>query len=88
MVERQLRLLALARHSMDRGVPQKALSAHLGVPSQFVLRKTVEQARRLSRKAITERYRRLLEADLAIKRGLMEPDLALEFLVADQASAQ
>ncbi len=86
MVERQLRLLALARHSMDRGVPQKALSAHLGVPSQFVLRKTVEQARRHSWQDITGRYRRLLEADLAIKRGRLDPDLALELMAADQAA--
>ena len=87
MVERQLRLLALTRESMDQGVAQRDLGGRLGV-SPFVLRKTVEQARHLSREDITERYRRLLEADLAIKRGLMEPDLALELLVADQASAQ
>ena len=30
------------------------------------------------------RYERLLEADLAIKTGRMEPDLALELLAADQ----
>ena len=86
MVERQLRLLALARDSIENGVPQRELGHRLGVSSQFVLRKTVEQARRHSRQDITARYRRLLEADLAVKQGRMEPDLALELLVADAQS--
>ena len=61
------------------------MGQRLGVSSQFVIRKTVEQARRHSWDDITWRYNRLLEADLAIKRGRLEPDLALELLVADQA---
>ena len=85
MVERQLRLLALARDSMDEGLAQQELGQRLGVASQFVIRKTVEQARRHSWDDISWRYNRLLEADLAIKQGRLEPDLALELLVADQA---
>lgn len=85
MIERQLRLLALTRDYLDRGVPQKELGDRLGLSSNFVLSKTVDQARRLSGQAVTARYRQLLEADLAVKRGRMDPDLALELLVADQA---
>ncbi|PKB78220.1 MAG: DNA polymerase III subunit delta [SAR202 cluster bacterium Io17-Chloro-G9] len=85
MVERQLRLMALARDSLDEGLAQRELGQRLGVTSQFVIRKTVDQARRHSWDDITWRYNRLLEADLAIKRGRLEPDLALELLVADQA---
>jgi DNA polymerase-3 subunit delta len=85
MVERQLRLLALTRDYMDKGVSQSDLGNRLGVSSQFVLRKTIEQARLLTQQDIARQYRRLLEADLAVKRGLMEPDLALELLVAEQA---
>lgn len=86
MVERQLRLLALARDSIDEGLGQQELAQRLGGLPQFVVRKTVEQARRHTWVDITWRYDRLLEADLAIKRGRLEPDLALELLVADQAS--
>ena len=86
MVERQLRLLALARDSLDQGVPQRELGARLGGASQFVVRKTLAQARRHSWQDITWRYQRLLEADLAIKQGRLEPDLALELLAADQAA--
>ena len=86
MVERQLRLLALAREHLDNGVSQRDLGSRLGVTSQFVLRKTLNQAQRLSRQDIVRQYRGLLEADLAVKRGNMDPDLALELLVADQAA--
>lgn len=88
MVERQLRLLALARDSMEQGVPQSEMGKRLGTNSDFVVRKTLDQARRHSWQDIKSRYRRLLEADLAIKRGIMEPDLALELLVAEQAPAR
>ena len=63
------------------------MAAVLGVNSQFVVRKTVEQARRDSWQNIVWRYDRLLEADLAIKQGRLEPDLALELLAVDQASS-
>jgi DNA polymerase-3 subunit delta len=84
MVERQLRLLALARNAMDEGVRQNDLGRRIGVTNDFVLRKTVDQARRHTFADISYRYERLLEADLAIKTGRMEPDLALELLAADQ----
>ena len=85
MVERQLRLLALARDAMDQGLSQAEIGKRLGVSSQFVIRKTVDQARRHDWQNITSHYHRLLEADLSIKRGVMEPDLALELLVAEAA---
>ena len=88
MVERQLRLMALARDSMEQGLSQAEVAKRLGTTSDFVVRKTLDQARRHSWQSITARYRRLLEADLAIKRGIMEPDLALELLVAEQAPAR
>lgn len=85
MVERQLRLLALARDAIDQGIPQREVGSRLGTNSQFVVRKTMEQARRHSWSDIMWRYQRLLETDLAIKQGRLEPDLALELLAADQA---
>ena len=83
MVERQLRLLALARDSMDRRLPADEMKRAMGTSSDFVVRKTTEQARRHSRKDIAWRYDRLLEADLAIKQGRLDPDLALELLVGE-----
>ena len=85
MVERQLRLLALARDSMDRRLPPEELKRALGTSSDFVVRKTTDQARRHSRQDIAWRYDRLLQADLAIKQGRLDPDLALELLVGESA---
>ena len=83
MVERQLRLLALARDSLDRGIPQSEIKGRLGTSSDFVVRKTTEQAKRHSMQEIVWRYNRLLETDLSIKRGMLEPDLALELLAGE-----
>ena len=83
MVGRQLRLLALVKYLTDQGVVGGELGGKVGINSQFALRKTMDQARRHSWPAIRQRYQRLLDADLAIKRGRQEPDLALELLVAD-----
>ncbi len=86
MVERQLRLLALARDAIDQGVAADEIGGRLGVSSDFVVRKTLEQARRHPLPDIVWRYNRLLEADLAIKQGQLEPELALELLVGEQAA--
>ncbi|MBM3942312.1 MAG: DNA polymerase III subunit delta [SAR202 cluster bacterium] len=85
MVERQLRLLALARHLSEQGVAQGEMAGRLGVASQFAVNKTLEQSRRHSWLDIYWRFHRLLDADLAIKTGRQTPDLALELLVADLA---
>ena len=85
MIGRQLRLMALARDLTERGVPQGEMGKRLGVPSQYAVQKTVEQARRHSGEDLNWRYRRLLATDLAIKRGRLNPDLALELLVAELA---
>ena len=83
MVERQLRLLALARDSIDQGIYPSEMKGRLGTPSDFVVRKTTEQARRHSMPEIIWRYNRLLVTDLASKKGILDPDLALELLAAD-----
>ena len=85
MIGRQLRLMALARDLTERGVPQGEMGKRLGVASQYAVRKTVEQTRRHSREDLNWRYRRLLNTDLAIKRGRLNPDMALELLVLELA---
>ena len=86
MIERQLRLIALARDLTDRGVSPPDLGRRMGTNSDFVLRKTLGQARRLTLPQIRTKYRRVLESDLAIKQGRLEPALSLQLLVADLAT--
>ena len=83
MIERQLRLLALARDLTDRGVAQPELGRRMGTNSDFVVRKTLGQARHMSLPEISRKYQRVLESDLAIKQGRLEPAVSLELLVAD-----
>ena len=85
MVERQLRLLALARDAIDQRLDQRALVEQLGSTSQFVIRKTMDQARKHTWSDITWRYQQLLETDLSIKQGRLDPDVALAMLVAGPA---
>ncbi len=87
MIERQLRLIALARDLTDRGVSQPDLGRRMGTNSDFVVRKTLGQARRMTLPQIRSRYRRVLESDLAIKQGRLEPALSLQLLVADLATS-
>ena len=87
MIERQLRLIALARDLTERGVVQPELGRRMGANSDFVVRKTLGQARRMSLPEISLKYQRVLESDLAIKQGRLEPGVSLELLVADLAGA-
>ena len=58
----------------------------MGTCSDFVVRKTAEQDLRHTMPQIVWRYNRLLDRDLAIKKGKLCPDLALELLVGDSVS--
>ena len=87
MIERQLRLLALAKDLTDNhGVTQPELGKRMGTNSDFVVRKTLGQARRMTLRDITRKYQRVLESDLAIKQGRLEPAVSLQLLAADLAT--
>lgn len=88
MIERQLRLMALAKDLTQRGVTAPELGKRMGTNSDFVVRKTLGQVRRLSPEEIARKYRRALESDLAIKQGRLEPVVSLQLLAADLATAR
>ncbi|MBA7657050.1 hypothetical protein ES703_64980 [subsurface metagenome] len=56
---------------------------NLGLASDFVWKKTMEQAKRYPLGRIKEAYHKLLEADLSIKTGKYEGELALNILIAE-----
>ena len=85
MVARQARFVALAQELAQLRVSPGDWGGRLGITQGFVLRKTVEQSRRFSRGQVHHLYQFLLEADLAMKRGEMAPDLALIELVTRMA---
>jgi DNA polymerase-3 subunit delta len=85
LMARQLRHLVLTRDLLARGAPRAEVARQLGITSEFVVRKVVEQARSFSREQLSDLYVRLLETDVAIKSGQVDEDLGLEMLVARAA---
>ncbi len=85
MVARQARLVALAQELLARRAPPPEWPARLGTSSDFVVRKTMEQARRFSPESVRALYRLLLETDLALKSGTSD-ELALTEMLAGAAA--
>ncbi|MDP3878767.1 MAG: DNA polymerase III subunit delta [Dehalococcoidales bacterium] len=83
MLVRQVRMIVRARELKKQGKPEVEIQRRLGVTSEFALRRTVEQSQRYSWARLKEVYQELLEADLAIKTGKYDAELALNILVAD-----
>lgn len=83
MLTRQIRLILRAGEMNRRRLPMAEIQHRLGLNSDYALRKTVEQSRRYSLPRLKEVYSHLLAADLAIKTGKYQGDLALNILVAE-----
>ena len=81
MVSMQVRRVVLARHLLDSGLAQSEIGSRLNIGPDFVLRKTMQQARSHSPEGLAMLYEALLEADLAVKQGRMEEEVALQLLV-------
>jgi DNA polymerase-3 subunit delta len=82
MIARQTRMLAIAQELMRTKIPQAEWAPRLGTGSDFVVRKTSDQARRFTPEAVVELYRLLVEADLAMKSSDSTEELVLTELLA------
>lgn len=85
MITRQYRLIIQAKELSLSGLTAQEIGQRLGIGSEFVLRRVLDQADRYSLSRLKTAYRRLLEADEAVKRGRYNEELALELLVHDLA---
>jgi len=83
MITRQLRLLLQAKELSQQGLSVPEIKARLGLTSDYALSKALKQSRRYSVKRLEQVYRKLLETDLSIKRGVWKGELALDLLVAE-----
>ncbi len=81
MIARQARMVALAQELLARRAPPQEWPARLGTSSDFVVRKTMDQARRFPPEAVRSLYRLLLDTDLAVKSGTSD-ELALTEMLA------
>ena len=83
MFYRQMRLIVRARDLKRRGIKEMDMRQRLGVASEYVVKKTLEQAARYSMPRIKQVYQQLLDTDIAIKTGKYTEELALNILVAE-----
>lgn len=85
MLTRQYRQLLLAQALRREGLSAAEIGERLAVRG-FPLRKLMDQAERYPAERLEAAYRRLLETDVAVKRGVLEVETALELLVAELAA--
>ncbi len=86
MIARQLRLLIQAREMVEQRVPDAEMKKRLEIRQDFAFEKLLRQARNHNPEEIKALYRRLLDADVAVKTGRMKDDLALELYVTEAGS--
>lgn len=83
MLSRQIRLVVRAKELTNQRESETEIRNKLGLTSEYAVRKTVEQANQYSLPRLKMVYRRLLEADLSIKTGKYDGELAMDILIAE-----
>jgi DNA polymerase III subunit delta len=86
IVARQLRTLIQVKELGDEHLSADAIAGQMKM-HPYTAQKAIASARRMSYQQIEANYRRLLQADLEVKTGRLEPGLALELLVIDVTTA-
>jgi DNA polymerase-3 subunit delta len=83
MLGRQLRIIYQLKDMRSRRKTREEIKNALGLTSDFVLDKAWGQSDKYSLSRLKELYHRLLEADLSIKTGKYDGELALNILIAE-----
>ena len=78
----QVRTLIQVRDMIDSKVPDGYMAEKASL-SDYIVRKSVSQARQFSMSKLLEIHKRLLELDHAVKTGRAEADLAIDALVVE-----
>ena len=80
MLARQVRFLIVAKDMKSRGLQQDEIGRRLSIRG-YPLTKTMQQEGRFSAERLAEIHRKLLEADLSIKTGAADEEMALDALI-------
>jgi len=83
MLSRQVRMIVRVKELKNQRKTGVEIQNKLGLTSEFALRKTLEQATRYPLARLKGVYHKLLEADLSIKTGKYDAELALSILIAE-----
>jgi DNA polymerase-3 subunit delta len=81
LIVRQFRLLLLAKEHLTTGGNPGSLAAALDV-KPYPAQKAAQQSRAFTLEQLERIYRRLLDYDIQMKTGQIEPALALDLLIA------
>lgn len=81
MISYQFRNLLIVKDLIEKAVPYNTLVKKSGL-HPFVVKKSYEQGRLFSFTDLKKIYHRIFEVDLNIKIGKIEPELALDLLIA------
>ncbi len=84
MLARQYRMLLLTKELLAQGHRAPEISARLHVQG-FVMQRLLKQAPSYTIERLRRAYRKLLQADLSIKRGIYDDETALELLLLELA---
>ena len=87
MLARQVRFLIVAKDMKARGFQQDEIGRKLSI-SGYPLTKTMQQEGRFNAARLVEIHRRLIEADLSIKTGAADEEMALDALIVALSTAQ
>ncbi len=82
MISRQLRWIVVAKER-GKGILQSESREGLGPAHDFVLEKAIKQAKTYTLERVKSAYHKLLDADVAIKTGKYDGDLALDLLIVE-----
>lgn len=83
MITRQVRLLLQLKELLQSHHKRADMMKRLGIYQDFMLDRAVEQCRSYTMERLEQVYLQLLDTDIAIKRGWLKGDLALDLLMAD-----
>ncbi len=75
--------MTLVKELQEAQTPYSDMGKRLQIKSDFVVQKTISQAKLVSWKRIMFLYDQVLAADQRIKKGILDEDLALELFVTE-----
>ena len=82
MMEYQFKNLLIIKELIEKRTPYAVISKNSGL-HPFVVKKTYQQAKNFSFQGLKKIYQRIFEVDLSIKTGKVEPETALDLLIAE-----
>jgi len=82
MISFQFRNLLIIKELIEKNMPYYLIAKETGI-HPYVIKKTYPQAQKFSLGELKKIYQKIFEVDLAIKTGKIDPEMAIDLLVAE-----